>query len=64
MECGLPVIAYDLPLYEKEIIKDNGIIVPLGNEEEFVKAMLELAENIDKRKELAQNSIERAKYFI
>lgn len=63
MESGLPVISYNLPCI-KEIIRDNeGVIVPYGADSEYVNAMLDLANNKQKRQEISKKAIERAKDF-
>ena len=63
MESGLPVIAYDMPCVREIFVNNDGIIIPYGNNDKYVEAMLDLAENKIKREQIAEKSIERAKDF-
>jgi glycosyltransferase involved in cell wall biosynthesis len=44
MSCGLPVVAYDLPVY-KEVFEDKLVTVPLGDVDAMVRQVLLLLEN-------------------
>ena len=63
METGLPVIAYNLPCICEVIRDKEGIIVPIGDDETYINSMLELANNKQKRQEISENAIKRAKDF-
>lgn len=62
MACGLPVIAYDLPAYEK--IWTKGIIkIPLGNIDLFAKEATALLNDGENRKALSCEAIKLSKNF-
>lgn len=64
MESGLPIIAYDMPCMREIFVNNNeGIIIENRDNEKYVQKMLELANNKDKREEIAGNAIKRAKNF-
>lgn len=56
--CGLPIVGFDCPEGPADIIKDdrNGFLIPLGNENEFVNAVVELVKNNGKRIEFGRNA--------
>ncbi len=58
MACGLPSIATRLG-GNIETIKDSGILVPFGDVNALEEAMIELAQNPDRRKELSRLARER-----
>ena len=64
MECGLPVVAFstDGPC---EIISEgiDGYLIPKYNIAMFAEKLLELAENLEKRKTMSQNAIQKAETF-
>jgi len=63
MACGLPSIATKLG-GNIETIGDAGILVPPGDVNALEQAMIELAQNPEKRKELSQRARERViRYF-
>jgi len=63
MESGIPVISYDIPSM-KEILNDNcAILVKEGNNEEYVSAMLELANDKKLYQRYSKYSKKRAKDF-
>jgi len=59
LACGVPVIAYDLPVY-KRIYKGILIVVPIGDKNTFAKKIVELLKDERKRIELS----EKAKKFV
>ena len=59
MACGLPVIAYDLPIY-KEIFDDKLVIVPLGDINAMAKKVISFLEN----PQIAENMGEANRIFI
>lgn len=62
LEMGLPVIAYGIPAIEPLVTDGReGIIVQPFNRDEFVQAMIYIAENENIRKEMSQKAIEKAK---
>lgn len=62
LEMGLPVIAYGIPAIEPLVTNGReGIIVQPFNRDEFVQAMIYIAENENIRKEMSQKAIEKAK---
>lgn len=62
MAAGLPVIAYDLPLYQG--IYSKGMIkVPLGNYAIFADEIITLLNNEEKRKGLAKDAFQNSKIF-
>ena len=64
MESGLPIIVYELPFVNEIFIsKNQGIIIKNRDNGKYVKAMLELAKNKEKREKIAKNEIERIKDF-
>lgn len=64
MECGLPIIAFDIPV-NKEIIKNkvNGILVPSYDTSLYSKTMLEFANSYELRKKYANNTMLSLKNF-
>lgn len=56
MAAGLPIIATDVGGVG-DIVKDNGILVANNNVEELSEAILDLAKNTDKRKQMEVNSL-------
>lgn len=59
MACGLPVVAYDLPVY-KEVFEDKLVTVPLGN----VNAMVKRVEFLLENPEAARKIGEEGKDFV
>ena len=63
-ECGLPVVAYDInaivPLVDDGI---EGRVVPSFDTNKFAKAMIEIAHNDNKRKELGIHAAKKASHF-
>ena len=55
---GLPVIAYDCPVGPRAIIKqgENGLLVENGNQNQFVKQLVYLIENVELRKRMGQKA--------
>lgn len=63
MESGLPIIAYKLPCLEEIMDSNEGILINQDDDDEYIKSMLELAEDIELRKYYASNGIKRVKNF-
>ncbi len=66
MACGLPVVCYNYG-GQTDFLDDEvtGHVVPLGSTQRFIKAMTNLVENPEKRKEMGELNLERVKsYFI
>lgn len=55
MACGLPVVAWDLPVYQ-EIFKEGMIRISLGDHEAFAAAVVNLLGNEEKRAEMGQEA--------
>lgn len=55
MACGLPCVSYDCNVGPSEIIRDreDGILIPVGDERAFTEAMLRLAGDDVARRQLA-----------
>ena len=62
MGCGCPVIATDLPMF-REVIGDAGIFAPVDHVDAFGRAMLSLAGDSGRRRDLSAAGIERASEF-
>lgn len=62
MAVGLPVVAYDLPIYE-DIYPEGMIKVPLGNWHSFTDEVEELLTNSNKYKEISVAAIKMARKF-
>ena len=62
MACGIPVVAYKLPVYQDIYIQ--GIkMVDIGNKEEFAEVIVDLLENEQERTELVKQAKELSKNF-
>ncbi len=48
MACGLPIVAYDLPIY-RDLYEENILKAPLGDLNQFADAVINLLENGDSR---------------
>lgn len=59
MACGLPVVAYDLPIF-KEIFGHSIITVPIGDVKKFSEAIFDLLQDEKKRERVARLSMETA----
>ncbi|HDY66924.1 MAG TPA: glycosyltransferase family 1 protein [Candidatus Scalindua sp.] len=62
MACGLPVVAYDLPIY-KEIYPQGMVKVPIGNIEKFSQEVVNLLTDNEKRERLSHNALSIARKF-
>lgn len=56
--CGLPVVAFDCDYGPGDIITDSvdGILVPVGDYDSYIRAAVKLAENESLRKEIGNNA--------
>lgn len=65
MICGVPCIAYDCPCGPAEIITDgvDGIVVPLGDMNQFVEKVNYLIENKDVRESMSMRCRENIKRY-
>lgn len=62
MAAGLPVVAYDLPIYKK--IYPRGMIkVPLGNISEFAQKVIDLLSNEENRVKISREAYENSQKF-
>jgi glycosyltransferase involved in cell wall biosynthesis len=57
MACGLPVVAWDLPVY-KTLYPKGVVRVPIGDFQEFSNSVLELLTDKNHYEEVAKNSRE------
>ena len=62
MACGLPVVAYDLPIY-KEIYPEGIIKAGIGNIEELANGVLDLLTNEKKLRHLSKVALNVSKRF-
>ena len=64
METGLPIIAYGIPAVQS-LMTDGveGIVVPCFDTKAFAEAMIQMADDIQRRKKLAKNAIEKSRSF-
>lgn len=63
MSYGLPIIAFDIPVFKEMLNEKNSFILEQGDIEGFAEKMLIVANNFEKREEMAKNSIENVKKF-
>ena len=63
--CGLPIVAYDVRVGNKMVVKDgvNGFLVPDGDEKEFVDKLGMLMENSLLCAKMSENAVKRAQDF-
>lgn len=63
--CGLPIIGFDCPEGPADIITDNknGFLISLGNENEFINAVVELAKDNTKRVEFGKNAFKDSEKY-
>jgi glycosyltransferase involved in cell wall biosynthesis len=62
MVCGLPVVAYNLPIY-KEVFDDKLITVPLGDVEEMARKVIYLLENPEIARKIGEEGREFVKRY-
>ena len=62
MACGLPVIAYDLPVYEDAYPKGM-VKVPIGDKKAFANAVIRILENEEERERLSCQAKEVASWY-
>lgn len=64
--CGLPLIAFDVPVGPKALIKDdyNGYLIKDRNIDEMADKIISLFENQEKMKELGKNAKENVKQYL
>lgn len=56
-DCGLPIISYDCNTGPRDVISpDNGFLIPVGDKEAFVKAMLSVSKSYNMRKKMGQSA--------
>lgn len=65
MACGLPVISYDCPSGPRDAIQNgiNGLLVPPENIDELARALDDLMQNEEKRKDFANRAPEVKEQF-
>ena len=63
MSCGAPVIATDCPGGQGEIVGEFGVLVRVGDEQELVKAMVEVLSDSLLRDRLKTAGFRRARDF-
>jgi len=62
MACGLPVIAYDLPVY-REVFKQGLVTAPINDVKVFSEMVVELLENDERRRELSEKAMAQARKY-
>lgn len=62
MACGLPVIAWNLPVF-REVFPQGMIIVPIGNFEEFAEEILKLLEDSALRNSISKDALDIASKY-
>jgi len=62
MACGLPVVAYDLPIY-KEVFNDKLLTVPLGDVDAMAKQVIYLLENPEVTRKIGEANREFVKKY-
>lgn len=62
MACALPVVAYDLPIFEK-LFPQGMIRVPIGQTHAFANAVVQLLTDEDKYRSLGQEALETASRY-
>jgi len=62
MACGLPVVAWDLPVF-KEVFPKGMLRIPMGEFEKFAKSILELVKNENLYKKLTTEAKEIIQHF-
>lgn len=62
MACGLPAVAYDLPVY-KEAFPKGMVIVPVGNKHALAKGIIDILTDSEKREELSCQAKEVASWY-
>ena len=65
MSCGLPVVAFDVRVGPRAIIRDgvDGVLVKDHDEAAFCKALSTLMDNEEQRVQYSQKALERAEDF-
>ena len=65
MACGLPVVSFDCPWGPRSIISDgeDGILVENGNVEGLTQALISLIEQLERRKEMAENAVRNVQRY-
>ena len=65
MSCGLPVISFDCPWGPRSIIvnQQDGIIVENGNVKQMANAIIELINNEEKRRNMAETALVNVQKF-
>ena len=66
MNYGLPCVAFDVDVGPREIISDNidGFLVPKDDITKFAKYLEILLNDVNKRKKMGKNAINKAKKFL
>jgi glycosyltransferase involved in cell wall biosynthesis len=62
MACGVPVIAYDLPVF-KSIFQKGMVTVPIGKKEIFAEKILQLLNNEKMRNKFSKDAYKTAKLY-
>jgi glycosyltransferase involved in cell wall biosynthesis len=62
LACGLPVVAYDLPVY-RTIYTQGVIKVPIGDQQNFACQLIEILKDENLRKQLAQEAVDLASHW-
>ena len=62
MACGLPVVAYDLPVF-REIFPRGMVTIRIGDSKAFADEVIDLLENDDRREKLGKEALEIASKY-
>jgi len=63
MACGLPIVAFDLPVYREFMDSQCGFLVAKGNDRLMAKQILRLLEDDETRKRMAAHNLSHVKRF-
>jgi len=63
MACGLPIVAFDLPVYQEFVDSNCGFLVPKGDIQAMAKQIVYFLQDVEKREKVSAYNLVHVRQF-